>query len=155
MILVTVGTHLQPFSRLIDEIDRLIEVGEIKQDVLVQIGHSNPPKHARYFKSIDYGKMLLLMRKASMIVTHGGIGSVLLSVRLNKPTIVVPRLREFGEHTDNHQLEVTRELSKQKKILPVYDIAELKNAMREARHFRPIKNIRNNKILRIVDNFLK
>ena len=41
MIFVTVGTHEQPFNRLIEEIDKLKGDGIIKEEVIIQKGFSN------------------------------------------------------------------------------------------------------------------
>lgn len=40
MIFVTVGTHEQPFNRLIQEVDHLVETGVIKEEVFIQTGYS-------------------------------------------------------------------------------------------------------------------
>lgn len=40
MIFVTVGTHEQPFNRLIQKIDELKKDGTIQDDVIIQTGFS-------------------------------------------------------------------------------------------------------------------
>ena len=122
MMLVMVGTHPQRFDRLLEAVDNLIADGTIKEDVIMQTGYSHYiPKNAKWFKFISYDEMISLIKKSSKIVTHGGIGSVLLSVRYNKPTIVMPRLMKFNEHTNDHQLEIVKELVNQNKIIQVYN----------------------------------
>jgi len=138
MILVMVGTHNQPFDRLIKAVDDLVAKHTIKGEVLIQVGYSKTvPKYAKWFKFVDYDKMMELMRESKIIITHAGIGSTLLSIRMRKPTIVVPRLKKLNEHTDNHQIEITKELAKQNKIIPVYNISTLKDAIKTARRFKP------------------
>ena len=46
MIFVTVGTHEQPFNRLIEEVDRLVETGVITDEVFIQTGYST-----KFFKT--------------------------------------------------------------------------------------------------------
>ena len=49
MIFVTVGTHEQPFNRLIQKVDELKRDGVIKDDVLMQTGFSTyEPKYCRW-----------------------------------------------------------------------------------------------------------
>ncbi len=156
MILVATGTHPQQFNRLITEVDSLAERKIIKEKVIMQIGYSTyVPSHAEWFKFIDYWKMLKLIKNASTVITHGGIGSVLLSVRLNKRTIVVPRMKKFKEHTNDHQLEIAKELAGQRKIIPVYDISKLADALQEIKSFKSAKSDRTHKILDIVNKFLE
>lgn len=155
MILVATGTHPQQFNRLIEAVDNLVGNNAIKEKVVMQVGYSSyMPKNAKWFKFTGYWDMLKLIKNASIVITHAGIGSVLLSVRLNKKTIVVPRLKKFGEHTNDHQLEIVNELSNQKKIIPVYDISKLNIAIKKAKFFKPNKSKKSVKILTFIHRFL-
>jgi len=155
MIFVITGTHSQQFNRLLKEVDNLVESKAIKEKVIMQIGYSDYlPKNAEWFKFVDYKKMLNLMEKASLIITHGGIGSVMVSLKLNKKTIVVPRLKKFLEHTNNHQLEIVKELSRQRKIVAVYNINELRSALTNIYSFMPKKSEKSGKILHMISLYL-
>jgi len=155
MIFVITGTHSQQFNRLLKEVDNLIDSKIINENVIMQIGYSDYlPKNAEWFKFVDYKKMLNLMEKSSLIITHGGIGSVLISLKLNKKTIVVPRLKKFLEHTNDHQLEIVKELGKQGKILPVYNMNELRTALMKIYSFKPKKSEKSGKILQMISLYL-
>lgn len=55
MIFVTVGTHEQPFNRLIKKIDELKQDGTIEEDVIIQTGFSTyEPKYCQWSKLIPY-----------------------------------------------------------------------------------------------------
>lgn len=55
MIFVTVGTHEQPFNRLIQKVDELKRDGIIKDDVIIQTGFSTyEPKYCQWSKLIPY-----------------------------------------------------------------------------------------------------
>ena len=55
MIFVTVGTHEQPFNRLIKKIDELKKDGIINEDVIIQTGFSTyEPKYCQWSKLIPY-----------------------------------------------------------------------------------------------------
>jgi len=155
MILVATGTHLQQFNRLIEAVDNLVGDNAINEKVVIQVGYSNYiPKNAKWFRFTGYADMVKLIKGSSIVITHAGIGSVLLSVRLNKKTIVVPRLKKFGEHTNNHQLEIVKELAKQRKIIPVYDISKLYAAIKNTKSFKPNKFEKSSVILDMVNKFL-
>ena len=155
MILVITGTHPQQFNRLLEEVDRLVGNGTIKEYVLMQTGHSDyKPKNCKSFKFTGYDEMNGLLKKASIVITHGGIGSVLLSVRMNKKTIVVPRMKKFKEHTNDHQLEIVKELSSHRRIIPVYDIAKLALSIDSAKSFKPVKVSKSYTIQNMITNFL-
>jgi UDP-N-acetylglucosamine transferase subunit ALG13 len=126
MIFVTVGTHEQGLDRLLIELDRLVETGEVKHNVFAQIGYSNYiPKNYKYKKLLGYEEMELYVKKSDIIITHGGPGSIFQALQHDKIPIVVPRNSEFKEHVDNHQILFTKRLENSEKILAVYDIDEL------------------------------
>ena len=55
MIFVTVGTHEQPFNRLIQEVDHLVETGVIKEEVFIQTGYSiYEPKFCQWSRLISF-----------------------------------------------------------------------------------------------------
>jgi UDP-N-acetylglucosamine transferase subunit ALG13 len=151
MILVTVGTHEQSFDRLIKKVDDLVGQKKIRDKVIGLIGYSKyGPKNFKYIRFLDYEKTEKLFGSADIIITHAGIGSLLLALRKGKKIIAVPRLKKFHEHSDNHQTQIVRELENQRMIIAVYDIENLEEAIRKSRNFafRRIseKNIIVNKI---------
>ena len=59
MIFVTVGTHEQPFNRLIKKVDELKRDGVIQEDVIIQTGFSTyEPKYCEWSKLIPYQQMI-------------------------------------------------------------------------------------------------
>lgn len=146
MIFVTVGTHEQPFNRLLKEIDNLIENGVIKDDVFAQIGYSDyVPKHYKCSKFLDYTEMQNYFLRANIVITHGGPSSFMEVIKLKKTPIVVPRQEKFNEHVNNHQLDFCKELEKRNfPIIVIEDITKLDFA---------ICNLKNNeKINKFVFN---
>jgi UDP-N-acetylglucosamine transferase subunit ALG13 len=109
MIYVTVGSHDQPFDRLIREMDRIS--GEFGIETVIQTGCSGVrPKNAEWRDYFPFDKAEELIRKAEVVVGHAGIGTVISARKAKRPLIVVPRLKKFGEHFNDHQLEISREL---------------------------------------------
>ena len=128
MIFVTVGTHEQQFNRLVEEVDKLKEDGTITEDVFIQTGFSTyEPKHCQWSKLISYKEMNNKIKEARIIITHGGPASFIAPLQIGKIPIVVPRQEKFGEHVNDHQLEFAKNVEERNKnIIPVYDIKDLK-----------------------------
>ncbi|MDH5075733.1 glycosyltransferase [Clostridium perfringens] len=127
MIFVTVGTHEQPFDRLIKYIDRMKQSGKIKDDVIIQTGFSNyNPQNCIWNKLYPYKEMINLVKEARIVVTHGGPSSFIMPLQFGKIPIVVPRLKKYDEHVNDHQLDFAKEVQKrQGNIILVSNIEEL------------------------------
>lgn len=133
MIFVTVGTHEQPFNRLIEEVDRLKGDGLIEDDVIIQKGYSTYiPKYCKYYDLISYEDMQKYNKEARIVITHGGPASFIDVLALGKTPIIVPRQSKYNEHVNDHQLEFSRELLKRgESVVVVEDISNLLNAIDE------------------------
>ena len=79
MIFVTVGTHEQPFNRLIEEMDRLKGEGILDEDVIMQTGFSSyEPNNCEWSKLLPYSQMQENVRNARIVITHGGPASFIM-----------------------------------------------------------------------------
>lgn len=126
MIFVTVGTHEQPFDRLVKEIDTLKLTNKLTDDIFIQSGYCEySPEHCKYQEFISFQKMNKFAKQARIIITHGGPGSIMLALNQGKIPIVVPRQEDHGEHVDNHQVLFTKRLDKKEEIIGVYEIEKL------------------------------
>ena len=113
MIFVTVGTHEQPFDRLLKCIDKMVEKGQINEKVVVQKGFTDyEPKNCESYKLIPYDDMQKYINEARIVITHGGPASFIAPLTIGKIPIVVPRKKEFNEHVNNHQLDFAKEVEK-------------------------------------------
>jgi UDP-N-acetylglucosamine transferase subunit ALG13 len=121
LIFVTLGTHHDPFPRLIDGLREIADA-----ELVVQHGHSPAPASAaKVMPFLPYPDLVGQIRTAYAVITHAGVGSILTCLRLGKTPLVVPRQRQFGEHVDDHQVELTRALAEAGKVIPVWDVADL------------------------------
>lgn len=127
MIFATVGTHEQPFNRLLEEIDRLKETGIILEDVIIQTGYSTyEPRYCEWHKLLPYDDMVKHVEHARIVITHGGPASFIMPLQIGKIPVVVPRQYEFHEHVNNHQAQFTKAVKERYgNIIPVYNISEL------------------------------
>jgi len=132
LIFVTIGTMVKvnEFTRLITKMDEV--AGRVGEEVVMQIG-SVPyePRNAKHFSHTSYQESLSYFRNASLVVGHGGAGTILNALRFHVPIVVVPRSQRFGEHFDNHQMELAQRLMGNALIKVVYDIDALESAVKE------------------------
>jgi UDP-N-acetylglucosamine transferase subunit ALG13 len=131
MIFVTVGTHEQPFNRLIECVDKLRKSQIIREDVIIQKGYSDYKAECCEAKDFYTQKeMMDNYREARIIIMHGGPSSMIESLREGKIPIVVPRMKSYGEHINDHQIDFCRAVnSRYNNIILVEDIKELENAI--------------------------
>jgi UDP-N-acetylglucosamine transferase subunit ALG13 len=155
LIFVTVGTPTNSFERLIKELDNLVSTEKIKDNVLAQIGYTKYiPKNYKWFRFTDPDKFENLCKKSKICITHGGVGTLSILLKYKKPTIVVPRMKKFNEHVDDHQIQIIKELEKEGRIIAVYDIKKLENALIKANKWKPNYLKRKSKIFDLIKNFL-
>lgn len=126
MIFVTVGTHEQPFNRLIKAVDDLVADGTITEEVIIQRGYSTyEPKHCKYYDLLPWDEMQKYNKEARIVITHGGPASFIDVLTLGKTPIVVPRQAKYNEHVNDHQLEFAKQLIK--KNISIVVIENIKN----------------------------
>lgn len=132
MIFVTVGTHEQPFNRLVEAVDKLKASGVIDEEVIVQKGYSTyQPQHCACYDLIGYDEMDEYIHEARIVITHGGPASFIAPLALKKIPIVVPRQKQFNEHVNDHQLEFCKAVAeRQKNLIVVENIDGLGDAIK-------------------------
>lgn len=140
MILVTLGTQKQQFTRLLD----YIENSDINEEIIVQAGHTKyESKKMKIFDFIDYEDMNKYVKKANIIITHGGTGSIVGPLKENKIVIACPRKKEYLEHVDNHQEEIVDVFYESNMILKLDETKKLDEVIKIAKTFKPKKFISN------------
>jgi UDP-N-acetylglucosamine transferase subunit ALG13 len=134
VIFVTVGTHHAPFDRLMQGLAALPA-----DELVVQHGVAPPPPGVRDARPwMSFPEMLDHFRRARAVITHAGVGSILCASNAGHVPIVVPRLKRYGEHVDDHQVELIHELDRLGKVVVVWDVSELADAVRLVPAPRPL-----------------
>lgn len=157
MILVTLGTQDKSFIRLLETIQKAIELGYINSEVVVQEGLTDfKSSDMKIFDFMTPEEFDSLIKKADLIITHGGVGTIIAALKVNKVVIAAPRLKEFGEHTNNHQIEIIKKLDASGCILPLWDMNELPNVLIRAKSFKPQPLVSNtNNIIDLIRDYIK
>lgn len=126
-IFVTVGNDYRSFHRLIKKIDEV--AGMIDAEFIVQYGYSEyvPLKIEKKYKFLDRGEYNKIFSNANLIISHAGIGTIIDTIHKKKKMILVPKQHKLGEHFNNHQLEIAREIEgKYDNIKVLYEIDQLR-----------------------------
>ena len=157
MIFVMLGTQNNSFHRLLEEIDKLIEKKVIKEKVVAQIGYTKyEGKNIEVFDLLPKEELEKYQKEASLIITHGGAGSIISSLKFGKKVIAIPRKHEYGEHVNNHQEEIVTMYNEKGYIIGIDDVTEWENAIKKAKNFKPKEYKPNNqKMLKIIENFIE
>ena len=122
MIFVSVGTQKFPFNRLLAQLDELVGNGRIEDEIFAQIGLSDyKPQHYEYVDYLGKEEFDACMRQCDLVITHSGVATIVSALKYEKPIIVVPRLARYGEHVDDHQVEIADTFSEQNYILKYQD----------------------------------
>lgn len=119
MIFITLGSQKFQFDRLLRAMDDLAAGADIHHDIFAQTGASTYiPKNFPSQPYLDTDAFKETMHRADIVITHGGTGAIINAVKLSKKVIVVPRLACYGEHVDDHQLQIMRTFADLNLVLP-------------------------------------
>ena len=156
MILVILGTQNKPFNRLLKAIDKQIKDGNIKDKVVVQAGQTlYKSDNMEIFDFLSMDKFDKLLKNADLIITHGGVGTILQAIRKRKKVIAVPRLSRYKEHVNDHQKQIVNEFAKNGHILKCENLSKLDEVIKESTKFTPIPYKGSNSLMMsILENYI-
>jgi len=136
MIFLTVGT-MYTYDRLLKIVDNAISKGIITDQVFGQIGNTNyKPQNFEYVKTLSRDKYIKCFTKADAIISHAGIGTIIMALECNKSLLVVPRLSKFNEHVNDHQVGTSQAFFKKGALLVANDEAEFVKVFPSLETFR-------------------
>jgi UDP-N-acetylglucosamine transferase subunit ALG13 len=161
LILITLGTQDKKFYRLLEAVQAQIDNKNIKDEVIVQAGCSCDFKtdDMKIFDLIPLDEFDELISKCDLLITHGGVGSIVTGLKNNKKVIAAPRLAKYGEHVNDHQLQIIENFEKSGYILGLNNFDELGKLIIKSKKFKPKKynsNTENfnNKLEKIIGGYL-
>jgi UDP-N-acetylglucosamine transferase subunit ALG13 len=137
MIFLAVGTQFG-FDRLIKTVDCAIEQKLIQDEVFAQIGPGfYLPKWMRYVVTLQKDEFDRIMNSCDAFVSHAGMGNIELAMKLQKPLLVLPRCKCFGEVVNDHQVDTARKFEQLGHILAAYDEKQLIEKIKYLKTFVP------------------
>ncbi|MDD4734400.1 MAG: glycosyltransferase [Bacilli bacterium] len=156
MILVTVGTQAQKFNRLLEAIEEQIKKGNIKDEVIVQGGTSLiDSKNMKIFKSFPMEEFDALVKRCDLLITHGGVGSITTGLRYDKTVIAIPRLKQYNEHVNDHQVQIVENFNNAGYIIGVFDLDKLDEGLKKVKTFKPNKFTSNTmNMIKLLEDYI-
>lgn len=155
MIFITVGSQLT-FDRLLKAVDKEIEAGNIKDQVIVQSGKTKfKSKNMKIIKFLELDEFDKYIKDADLIISHGGVGSIIDALKYNKTVIATPRLKKYKEALNDHQIQIIENFGIEGYIIPLLDLTELNLAIEKVKTFKPKKYKSNtNKMVKLIEDFI-
>lgn len=152
MILVTLGTHSQPFDRLAKGIDEYATTTNEK--IIVQMGVSELSMNhvSRTFAYCSKDDMNEFIHQADLLIMQGGWGGLEEAIDLGKRIVAVPRI-EGVEHIHNQE-QLVRKLESLGCVIGCYDIKDLPTCIEKAKSFT-FKTLQKGNVNTIISDQLK
>jgi UDP-N-acetylglucosamine transferase subunit ALG13 len=144
LIFVTLGTNDKSFTRLLDCIDKQISLGNIKDKVIVQSGYTKyESKNMEIIDLMPMEEFKKNIETCDILITHGGVGTILDGLKKGKKIIAFPRLSKYGEHVNDHQVEIIDEFYNSGFIL-TGEVEDVSSLIKECSSFNPKSYKSNN-----------
>ncbi|WP_050641979.1 MULTISPECIES: PssE/Cps14G family polysaccharide biosynthesis glycosyltransferase [Clostridia] len=157
MIFITLGSQKFQFNRLLKAIDELVANGSIADRVFAQCGYSNyKPQHFDCKDFMDRDAFTAEIAKADIVITHGGTGAIIGALKQGKKVIAVPRLAKYGEHVDDHQLQLIGQFKELKLICECQDVEKISEALKTVKKTEYRAYVSNTEaIINSIEEFIK
>jgi len=157
MILVTLGTQDKSFHRLLEELEKQIILKNIKEKVIVQAGFTKfESNNMEMFDLIEMDELNSLIKKADLIITHGGVGSILTALKYHKKVIAVARLKKYKEHTNDHQKQIVDIMYQDGYILKYEEGDDFNKILKDIKTFKPKEHKSNtDNIMKVITEFIE
>lgn len=137
MIFLTVGT-LFPFDRLVMAVDKAVAEGLLEEDLVAQVGRGGARcRNIKCVEVLEKDEFDKYVNNASCLISHAGMGSITVALSHNKPLLVMPRRKKYGEVVNDHQMAIARKFEELGHLLAAYSIDELPEKMEQLRSFTP------------------
>ncbi len=160
MIFVTVGNDFRDFSRLIKKVDEIAP--EISNEIVIQKGYSRyRPKNTKHFDFVPIDTAIEYIKTSELVISHAGIGTIILCREYGTPIIILPRREKYGEHMNDHQIEITKMLEERRSanIHVIHDEEQLKDkvkaVLKNREKYIPAENIGKANLIRAIRQFIE
>lgn len=156
MILILLGTQNNSFHRLLEKMETIIQNGMVTEKVVVQAGYTKfESEYMEIFDFLPKEEIENYQQEADLIICHGGVGSIISSLQKGKKVIAVPRYHQYGEHVNDHQLEMVTLLDEKKYIIGITNVEQLDQAIEKSKTFEPTPYQSNHqKMLDLIENLI-
>lgn len=155
MFFLTVGTQKFQFNRLLSELDNYI--ANSSETAFGQIGYSNyRPRNFPYKEFLSAKEFEYYLSNCEVVITHSGVATIIKALKFHKPVIVIPRLKKYGEHVDNHQNQIAEMFSERNLVLWGKDGDKIEDLIIRARNTKFEEFVSNqNEFVNTIENYLQ
>lgn len=156
MILVTLGTNDKQFTRLLKAVEGAVKRGAIQEEVLVQAGFTKYSSDC--MKVVDYldrNAFEEAIAKTSIVITHGGVGTIMSALEKKKVILGAARLNTYGEHVNDHQTQLLQSFEEEGYLIYMKDLEKIDQYLEQAKTFvpKPYQSERE-KMLKLVSDWI-
>ncbi len=157
MIFVTVGSQKFQFNRLLQKIDELVTGGVLNEEIFAQIGCSDyKPINYKFKEYLNKDEFESAITNSEIVITHGGTATIIKAVKNGKKAIVVPRLAKYGEHVDDHQLQLLEQFSDMEIVCACEELDKLGERINTVRNMNFTRYHSNTKtIIDSIESYLE
>lgn len=157
MILVTLGTQDISFVRLLEALEKQTDLMNCQERIVVQAGSTVfQSKKMELFDLIPMAEFDALLAQCDLLITHGGVGTIMAALKLGKKIIAVPRLAKYHEHHNDHQLEIISSFSKEGYLLGCVELDQLPEVLQQVKNFQPRSVASNtNNMIQLISNYIE
>ncbi len=135
MIFVAVGNPHNQSMRTLEAVEKLAAEGFFGDEpVVVQSGHNLDfkPQVCRAVPFMNMEEFGQHVAAARIVICHAGAGTLSHVIGTGKTPVVVPRRLKYGEHIDDHQMELLEAFASKNLLVPAYEVEDLPTAIKEA-----------------------
>ncbi len=157
MILVILGTQDKEFPRLLEAVEKQIKNGVIKEKVIVQAGQTKYQSDVmEIFDLVPAPEFDKLLDEADLIITHGGVGTILAAIKKGKKIIAAPRLQKYKEHHNDHQRQIIKEFASKGYLIELRDFSKLDKVIEKSYSFKPKKfESHTSSMIQLLENYME
>jgi len=157
MVFVILGTQKFQLNRLLRLLDEGAGNGLISDEIVAQTGYSDYiPKNIICHRFLEKEDFESYISKADVVVSHSGVGSIMTALKKGKPVVVFPRLAKYGEHVDDHQIEIARTFAEKGYLLMCGENDDLLSLIERAGKYTFNEYVsQTDRIIEMIEGFLQ
>jgi beta-1,4-N-acetylglucosaminyltransferase len=160
MIFVTVGNHYQSFDRLLKKVDEI--AARISCEMVIQRGYSEyRPQNTEHFDFVPIHTAMDYIRRSDLVISHAGIGTIILCKEYGIPLLIFPRRKKYGEHSNDHQMEIGKALEERRdgSVHVIYEEGQLEEkiieVLKSRKRYTPAENVGKKNLIKVLRTFIE
>lgn len=131
-VFASVGTQKFPFDRLLKLVDAAAAASP-EDSFFAQTGNSlYIPRSFPSKPFLQKEEFEEQIRSCDLLFVHSGVGTIITALKAGRKIVVLPRLAKYGEHVDDHQLQIAEAFAEKNLVLCCGEGDDALTLMRQA-----------------------